>query len=227
MKQRQQPSAGGAPAAGGRDRECAAAALCALIAEVHGRGWCLGTSGNFSVCLSHDPLRLLITPSGHDKGQLRPRDLLTVDGEGRVVEGDGRASAETPLHVVLARDPECRCVLHTHSVAATLLSRHFLADGNLCLAGYEMLKGLEGIRTHDSEVRVPILANNQEMAWLSDQVEQLLERTGRLYGFLIAGHGLYTWGGSLAQAKRHLEVLEFLFEVTARRVGFAPPAEAP
>ena len=39
------------------------------------------------------------------------------------------------------------------------------------------------------------------------------EKNFNIYGFLLAGHGLYTWGKTIAEAKRHIEVLEFLFEV--------------
>jgi methylthioribulose-1-phosphate dehydratase len=39
------------------------------------------------------------------------------------------------------------------------------------------------------------------------------------HGFLIRRHGLYTWGQDLAEAKRHLETLEFLFEAIERKRG--------
>ena len=39
-----------------------------------------------------------------------------------------------------------------------------------------------------------------------------------IHGFLIQKHGLYTWGDSLADARRHLEAIEFLMECEGRRV---------
>jgi methylthioribulose-1-phosphate dehydratase len=114
-------------------------------------------------------------------------------------------------------------VLHTHSVWSTLLSRADLARGSLRIEGYEMLKGLEGIGTHDTSVEVPIFANSQDMIELSGRIRERFTkadwsdpRRPPLHGFLLSGHGLYTWGRDLAEARRHIEIHEFLFEVVAR-----------
>jgi methylthioribulose-1-phosphate dehydratase len=203
--------------------------LCDTIAQCEQRGWCRGTGGNFSALLSRHPCELLITPSGMDKARIAPGDLLVVDDRGRPC-GDlptppaapAVPSAETLLHCAVVRTTQARAVLHTHSVAATLLGEHFLPQGELRLRNYEMLKGLRGIRTHETEVVVPILANSQDIAALAVQVEEMLAATPGVYGFLLAGHGLYTWGAGLEEAKCHLEVLEFLFEAVARRTPFTP-----
>ena len=114
-------------------------------------------------------------------------------------------------------------VLHTHSVWSTLLSRADLARGSLRIEGYEMLKGLEGIGTHDTSEEVPIFANSQDMIELSGRIRERFAkadwsdpRRPPLHGFLLSGHGLYTWGRDLAEARRHIEIHEFLFEVVAR-----------
>ena len=195
--------------------------FCATIVELHARGWCSGTGGNFSATLAREPLDLLITPSGHDKGALAPEDLLRVGDDGRVRAGDGRPSAETLIHVEIVRATGAASVLHTHSVPGTLLGEHYLERG-LTLTGYEMLKGLEGVRTHEARVDVPIFANDQEIPTLAGRVAELLAERPELHGFLIAGHGLYTWGQSIAQARRHVEIFEFLFDCVARRTRFEP-----
>lgn len=203
-----------------------ASELAAVVAECHARGWCQGTAGNFSVLLRRQPLALLITPSGVDKGSLRAGDLLTVDGDGRLVsvgrdDRSSRPSAETLLHCAIVQSKAAGAVLHTHSVASTLLGEHFLEDG-FRIRNYEMLKGLRGICTHAAEAYIPVLANSQDMEELAARVRALAAGTPDLYGFLLAGHGLYTWGEDLAEARRHLEVLEFLFEVVARKTWFSP-----
>lgn len=200
-----------------------AARLCETIAQCEQRGWCRGTGGNFSALLRRRPFELLITPSGVDKGRIATGDLLVVDDRGHPC-GDGPAapSAETLLHCAVIRATGAGSVLHTHSVAATLLGEHFLPQGSFRLRHYEMLKGLRGIRSHDAEVVVPVLANSQEMGALAARVEEMLAAMPAVYGFLLAGHGLYTWGDSIEAAKCHLEVLEFLFEAVARRTSFAP-----
>jgi methylthioribulose-1-phosphate dehydratase len=189
--------------------------LSATMAELHRRGWCDGTGGNFSCTLSQEPLQLLMAPSGVDKGSVSPGDLIIVDGEGRVIQGRGRASAETLLHQTIVRERGAGAVLHTHSQASTLLSRHHApGEGesvrHLTLGQLEMLKGLEGIETHDTVIRIPVLANDQDLARLS--AEAIPHLANAPQGLLIAGHGLYAWGQDLPTARRHLEILEFLLE---------------
>ena len=188
--------------------------LSAVMAQIHARGWCDGTGGNFSCVLSREPLQLLMAPSGVDKGSVAPEDLIVVDGSGSVLRGQGRASAETLLHLAIVDATGAGAVLHTHSQAATLLSQHYGPRGNdiatIGLRDLEMLKGLAGISTHASDVALTVLANDQDLARLSALAKPHLASPP--HGLLIAGHGLYAWGEELGQAKRHLEILEFLLE---------------
>ena len=193
-------------------------ALSWVIQDIYEQGWAQGTGGNFSAVSSHTPLTLLMAPSGVDKGMVQPKDLIEVNQQGEVIQGKGRASAETLLHLAIVETTGAGAVLHTHSVFNTLLSEHFLDQGKLVLSGYEMLKGLEGVQTHEAVVRIPILPNSQDMQSFSQTVRLLLSATSLTYGFLVAGHGLYTWGDTLFQARRHLEILEFLFELTYRKL---------
>lgn len=179
------------------------------------RGWASGTSGNFSAVLSADPLRLAITASGVDKACLTERDIVEVDGDGRLVAGAGRPSAETHLHLAVVRARGASAVVHTHSVWSTLLTGA-TDEAEIVIGGYEMLKGLSGVATHEHEERVPILPNAQEMTALGRDVEALLSRRPDAHAFLLRRHGLYTWGRDLAEAVRHAEILEFLFEVLGR-----------
>jgi methylthioribulose-1-phosphate dehydratase len=201
------------------------AARRALVDVAHlfyERGWAYGTSGNYSVVLSRDPLRLLITSSGRDKRALTPDDLLVVDETGRPIEPTPGAapSAETLLHTLLATvRPEVGAVLHTHSVWNTILSRGLAGRGELSIAGYEMLKGLSGITTHEATARIAVVDNTQDIAALAGQLRPRLAASDPAlqHAFLMSGHGLYTWGRDLSEARRHVEILEFLFEVVGRR----------
>ena len=199
--------------------------LRAVGREFHGRSWSLGTSSNYSVVLSREPLELLVTASGKDKSGLTRDDFVRVDAAGRVTDGSGRrSSAETLLHCTLASMiPSVGAVLHTHSVWGTILSAADLPQGSLRIAGYEMLKGLEGIGTHETFEVVPIFANSQDMAELATRIRDRLTgldwsnpKRHPCHGFLLSRHGLYTWGQTLAEARRHVEIFEFLFEVVAR-----------
>lgn len=201
-------------------------ALCRVVAELAAQGWCQGTGGNFSIALARRPPRLLITRSGVHKRHLTPDDLMIIGPEGQPAGGEtGRPSAEALLHARIVAATGAGSVLHVHSVPDTLLGEHFADRGGFVLRGYEMLKGLEGITTHEAEVFVPVLRNSQDMPALAGEVDRLLaERPGRsvLHGFLLAGHGLYAWGASLEQAHRHVEIFEFLFDCAARRTRFEP-----
>ena len=213
--------------------------LRAVGREFHGRAWSLGTSSNYSVVLARDPLELLVTVSGKDKSALGREDFVRVDAAGRVVDGSGRrSSAETLLHCTLASMiPAVGAVLHTHSVWGTILSAADLPRGSLRIAGYEMLKGLEGIGSHDAFEEVPIFANTQDIAELSVRIRRQFagvdwtaEGRPPCHGFLLSGHGLYTWGRDLAEARRHIEIHEFLFEVVGRTramPGVASPPSQP
>jgi methylthioribulose-1-phosphate dehydratase len=185
------------------------------------RGWSVGTSSNYSVVLDREPLELLITASGKDKGRLSRSDFVRVGANGKpMAEGQPKSSAETLLHVVAAQQPGVGAVLHTHSVWSTLLSDFFFPQGGFEIAGYEMLKGLEGITTHEAAVWMEIFENTQNIPELAEQVRERMSDAADplLYGYLIRRHGLYTWGRDLAEARRHVEIFEFLFECVARRM---------
>lgn len=198
------------------------AQLALQLAEIgrqcYARGWALGTSGNFSAVLRRDPRRLAITVSGVDKGTLSPNEIVEIDDRGTVVAGSGKASAEASLHLAIARARGAGAVLHTHSIWSTILSDTG-ATGGLEIEGYEMLKGLGGVATHEHREWLPILGNTQDWAAAVPQVEAVLTERPDAHGFLIRRHGLYTWGRDLAEAKRHVEILEFLFEVMGRKRG--------
>lgn len=197
-------------------------ALQEIGAWCYQRGWSLGTSSNFSLVIDREPLRLLITASGRDKGRLQPGDFTVVNERGQPVRpGMPAPSAETVLHVSAVRVLGVNAVLHTHSVWSTLLSDLHFSAGGVELAGYEMLKGLTGLATHQTRIVIPILDNSQDMPQLAEEVTARWREAGRdrQWGFLLRGHGLYTWGRTLAEARRHLEVLEFLFEVVGRRAS--------
>ncbi len=210
---------------GRTNRRTLTLSLARIGREFHERGWARGTSGNYSIVASRNPLRLVITSSGLDKSALTERDFLEIDGQGVVLAGTGKPSAEAFLHLAVVRTGNAGCVLHTHSVWGTLLSERFKAKGGIAIEGYEMLKGLEGVRTHEHREWIPIFENAQDIPALAEKVTAELERESDTHGFLLSGHGLYTWGEDVARARRHVEIFEFLMEVVGRReFGGAPAA---
>lgn len=197
----------------------AASDLAEIGRDFYRRGWVLGTSGNFSSVLSRDPIRLAITSSSIDKGNLTASHILEIDDQGRVLEGTGRPSAETLLHLAVVRLRGAGAVLHTHSVWSNILSDAHSERQGLSIEGYEMLKGLDGVVTHEHQEWLPIIENSQDMHSLAKEVERVLTEQPKAHGFLLRRHGMYTWGKDIAEAKRHVEILEFLLEVLGRSQG--------
>ena len=198
-------------------------ALQDVSSLLYERGLASGTSGNYSIVLDRAPLRLLVTASGKDKRRLADADFVIVDQDGAPIAGQvEKPSAETLLHTTLAQSiDEVGAILHVHSVWNTVLSDAYFERRVLPIRGYEMLKGLSGITTHAGEIHVPIFDNTQDIPALAAQVREKLgsDAASMQHAFLIRGHGLYTWGRDLAEARRHVEILEFLFEVTGRRLA--------
>ena len=193
----------------------AAGQLIAAGRFMDSKGWVPATSGNFSVRLPDGTIA--ITVSGRHKGRLQADDIMRIDGDAAALDGK-QASAEAVLHTALyKRYPDIQAVLHPHTLNATLVSRIFGAK--IVLENYELLKALRGIATHESRVVVPIFANDQNIPRLAELVERYLDRHADCYGYIIAGHGLYTWGNSVQETLRHLEALDFLFDCELRLHG--------
>ena len=191
--------------------------LAEIGRSFYARGWVLGTSGNFSAVVNRDPLQLAMSPSGVDKGQLVAEQILLIDKQSVILSNhQGKPSDESPLHLRIVAERNAGAVLHTHSIWSTTLSDLHAVDGGLAIEGYEMLKGLEGVKTHEHREWLPIIENSQDMTALADNVSEVLQQHRSAHGFLLRRHGLYTWGHDLAQAKRHIEILEFLLEAFGR-----------
>jgi methylthioribulose-1-phosphate dehydratase len=194
-----------------------ASTLASIAKSLHARGWLLGTSGNLSAVVEREPLQLAMSPSGIDKGELTPQQVLTIDEHAKVISGHAvKPSDESLLHIRIVKQRGAGAVLHTHSVWNTMLSDLFSSEGGVNIENYEMLKGLQGVRTHEHREWLPIIRNSQDMHALADTVAGTLNDHEAAHGFLLERHGLYTWGENLAQAKRHVEILEFLLETLGR-----------
>ena len=191
--------------------------LAAIGRRFYNRGWVYGTSGNFSAVLKRRPLRLVVTASSVHKGTLSPSQFLEIDDRGaRVGKGSAKPSAEALLHTEIVKRRNAGAVLHTHSVWATILSGSAPDQAGLAIEGFEMLKGLDGVETHEHREWIPIIDNDQDMTRLARVVGDMLDKHPTAHAFLLRRHGLYTWGKTLAEAERHVEVFEFLFEALGR-----------
>jgi methylthioribulose-1-phosphate dehydratase len=185
-----------------------AEAIVAAGRRLDGLGMVPATAGNFSIRL--DPRRLAVTVSGRHKGFLTPDDVMVVDLDGVAEEPGRRCSAETLLHCgIYRRFPDAGAVLHGHSVANTVLSR--AAKNRLPLAGYELLKAFPGLPTHDAEIELPVVPNDQDIARMQRGLDARWDGMAEIPpGYLIAGHGSYVWAPDMPGALLRMEALEFM-----------------
>lgn len=173
------------------------------------------TSGNFSTRLADG--NIAITVSGRHKGKLTEADIMIIDREGKPLDAR-QPSAETGLHIQIYKHfPEARAILHPHSMNAVLLSRRH--PDFVRLAQYELLKAFAGITTHETEVIVPVFDNDQDIPRLATKVQDYLENNEPVYAYIIANHGLYTWGRDMDETLRYIEALEYLFACTLQSGG--------
>lgn len=199
-------------------------AVCANAIAAAGRklgaqGLTPATSSNFSMRL--DAALIAVTVSGRDKGALSADDVMVVDLHGNPIGTSARPSAETALHTqIYARFADANAVLHTHSRTQTVASRLYAKAGVVRFDGYELQKAIAGHTSHEQAIDLPVFANTQHMPELVEKVDAWLKSDRPLYGYLIEGHGLYTWGRDMAEAERHVEAFEFLLgcELDLRRL---------
>ena len=181
------------------------ASLATIAKGFHARGWLLGTSGNLSAVVSRDPFQLAMSPSGVDKGELTAAQVLLIDEQGQMLsDHSAKPSDEMLLHLQIVKDRLSGAVLHTHSVWNTILSDLYATQRGISIEGYEMLKGLDGVRTHEHREWLPIIDNSQDMTSLANTIGETLSRNPNAHGFLLQRHGLYSWGVDLQQSKRHI-----------------------
>jgi methylthioribulose-1-phosphate dehydratase len=195
--------------------DAAVADVVALARFAGSRGFIPATSGNFSARI--DARRAAVTASGSDKSELAADGVIVAEIDGAP---HPRASAEAPLHLALYRDdPEIGAVAHVHHFAGTLLSRRYASRGALPIEGFELQKAFRGVTTHETRIEVPIFANDQDMERLAPVVSARLKSSAPVFGYLLAGHGLYVWGRDAKDARRHLEAFDTLFNLILHEEG--------
>lgn len=190
--------------------------------HLHQQQWMPANTGNLSTRIDGD--RFLITANGCNKGMLTARDLVPINARGQALREGAAPSVELPLHLALyAYYPKVGAIIHTHSVAATMLSR--MASETLVLEGYEMLAALDGVDSKNGRVALPIFSNYEDYKHLAIWFHRYVVRFPENSGLLIMGHGLYSWGATTADALRQVEALEFMLQCELQGLQIAPPPE--
>lgn len=184
--------------------------LSGEAARLANLGFMACTAGNVSVLLEREPLVAAMSPSGVDKGQLKPADFIRIGADAKPLPPDARKpSDEALLHMRLYQATGCQSVCHGHLPHATALS---LAGGQeLVSREVEMQKAFAGTTTHQGERHIPIVENSQDMEELARFV--LAARQPAVPAVIVRGHGVYAWGNNIREAARHLETVEWLARI--------------
>ena len=183
--------------------------------RLFGLGWMRGTSGNVSVRDGDD---LLVTASGVDKAALDATHAVRTSMLGEALPGQPyRPSAEARVHAAVIAATGASAAVHVHALSAVVAASRW--PTGVTLADVEQLKGI-GRAAHGDRVTVPVVANSQDMAELSDRVLGALG--AGVPGVIVAGHGLYAWGGDLDEAVARTESLDWLCEYALRIDALRP-----
>jgi methylthioribulose-1-phosphate dehydratase len=194
--------------------------ILAVGRRLDARGLAPATTGNYSVRL--DDGRIAVTVSGRHKGRLGQDDVTQIDLDGQALYAKP-PSAEALLHASVYRlYARVQAVLHVHSMPSITLTRLLPQGSDVVLEGYETLKILPGVTTHDTRVVIPVFENSQDMPALARVVEaRLVTLQPAPSALLLRGHGVYAWGATVEEAEHVVEALELLMscELETLRVG--------
>ncbi|MBN1961493.1 MAG: L-ribulose-5-phosphate 4-epimerase AraD [Deltaproteobacteria bacterium] len=152
---------------------------------------------------------LAIKPSGVAYKQLSANDIVVVDLDGNIVEGDLRPSSDTKTHIILYRRfTGIGGIVHTHSPYATGWAQTSSAIPIYGTTHADFLtEDIPCAELLDAES----VAGDYEIA-TGNQIINCFQTRNYLHTpmVLVAGHGPFTWGETAAKAVYHAAVLEEL-----------------
>ncbi len=175
--------------------------------RLHERGMVAGTDGNISVRLDDD--RIMVTPSGLAKGRLADNDMVIVDINGKLLQGNNRPSSEVDMHLCVYRSrPEVRACVHSHAPYATAFAVAGIQPGDDVLPEVVVDVG----RVQLTEYAPP------GTEAVPRSIKPHLESCNAM---LLRNHGLLTIGRSLEEAYCRHELVEHYLKILflARQLG--------
>jgi len=95
--------------------------LVKICHKVYKKGFVAAFDGNLSVRI--DENKFLITRSGINKGEIKEKDILTIDSNGNLLEGTGKITTEVKLHLKIYNNrKDVNSVIHCHPIYATAIA---------------------------------------------------------------------------------------------------------
>jgi methylthioribulose-1-phosphate dehydratase len=191
--------------------------LATLVRVMNSLGHNPATSGNYSLRSKTSPDIALVSESGIDKSKFSEEHFLPIYYNTRKMHPDyvelkRKSSDETDIHLSIYQITKANCVLHSHLLDSLLFADLFTGLKSATISNLELLKGFKGVSTHDITINIPCFDNTQDIAKLAEEIKPSIINEKNNYGLLLRGHGVYVWGESVEEAKRHLEVFEYIFK---------------
>jgi methylthioribulose 1-phosphate dehydratase/enolase-phosphatase E1 len=194
--------------------------ICELCRQFFEAGWVTGTGGSISI---RDGPKIFMTPSGVQKERIQPDEVFTVDIEGNVVDTpqqkpgcrEPKLSDCAPLFLHAYKQRNAGAVLHSHSACCNIITSLFEGQKEFTISHQEMIKGIDGYGYFDT-LRIPIIENTAWEHELADSLGEAIANNPKACAVLVRRHGMYVWGNSWEQAKRHGECLHYLFDIAIR-----------
>lgn len=178
------------------------------------------TFGNVSV-IDRKAGVFAIKPSGVDYGDLRPEQIVILDLDGKVVEGDLRPSSDAPTHRHLYRAfGGIGSVVHTHSRNAVAFAQALTPLPCLGTTHSDHFRGDVPVTRHMTQEEI-----NGDYEWETGKV--IVEAFDgidpqEVPAVLVAGHGPFAWGQSAAKALEYAFALEICAEMTLKTITLNP-----
>lgn len=172
-----------------------------------------GTGGNLSV-YNREKKLFCISPTGIDYFDIRPEDVVVLDLEGNIVDGDKKPSSEVEMHrIFYAKRQDIDAIIHTHTMYATTL-----ACLNWSLPPVHYMVALAGL-----DVRCAKYATYGTKELAENAFEAMEDR----YAALLANHGLLAGAKDLANAFNITEEIEYCAELYYRAKSIGKPVILP
>jgi len=180
--------------------------VCKANLDLARHGLVVFTWGNASAIDRENGL-VVIKPSGVEYSKMKPEDMVVVDLEGKVVEGDYKPSSDTATHLVLYDSfPDIGGVVHTHSEWATIWAQ----------AGQSIpALGTTHADYFNDDIPCTRALNSTEIETEYEKetgnvIAQTFHSTdpNAVPGVLVNNHGPFTWGSDVNSAVHHAVVLE-------------------
>ncbi len=188
--------------------------MCDIGRRIWVKGFCAGNEGNHSYRIGEN--RVLCTPTGISKGNLKPDDICTVDLEGKQVAGKLKRTSEILLHLAIYKArPDIKAVVHSHPPHATAfaianveLPTCIHPEAEVFLGAVKTAKYVTPGDTRLGESILPYVKDSNTI--------------------LLQNHGTVTFDKDLEQAYYKLEIVDAYSRILllAKQIGVIRPLDA-